>query len=363
MCRSSVIVVTWCLTILLNVNANGQAPTSYLLAWQGDVEVLFTPDPQPLLDGDLMGGVLSLRSPDETTLVTFGEITFTNLHHVARLGVLPTVTVADHTDPVHALYDSHLLITPDMMGGSAGSPLRETGFDDPSTVDPAGVQGRIPADVHGFSTATYRGDIVHGDGAFFVNVEFQTNSIDLARLVGIPGDVSTLHFLSFGRRIGDPTFDFDLEWIERGNSPEIELNVPASFVEVGNSTILTATASDSDNSIERVDFYDNGTLIPGCSFSSGPYECVWTPEMERTNHLHDVRATASDESGNLALSATNQVSVWTLGPTVTMSKGVGADTIRFGHTLTLTANAQDPDGIASVEFFANNELRFRKESD
>ena len=77
---------------MLGGNTHGQDPQSYLLAWQGDVEVLFTPDPEPLLDGDLMGGVLSLRSPDETTLVTFGEITFTNLHHVARSGALSTVT-------------------------------------------------------------------------------------------------------------------------------------------------------------------------------------------------------------------------------------------------------------------------------
>ncbi len=356
MFRAMAVVVAGCLTIVLSVKTYGQNPQSYLLAWQGDVEVLFTPDPEPLLDGDLMAGVLSLRSPPGTSLVTFGEITLTNLHHVARLGVFPTPNVTDLTDPIHVLFDSHLLITPDMIGGSAGDPLREIGFDDPSAVDPAGIQHRIPDDAHGISAATYRGDIVHGNGAFFIRPEFHSNSIDLARLVGVPGDISNISFLLFGGRIGEPTFDVEFAWIDRGSPPGIDLNVPGNFVEVGQSAVLSAEVSDSDNRVDLVEFFDNGTLIPGCSFTTGPYECEWTPELDRRNHLHEVRATATDASGNMALSAAHQVSVWTLGPTVFFSTGVTADTIQVGHALTLTANAQDPDGVSFVDFLANDEL-------
>ena len=116
--------------------------------------------------------------------------------------------------------------------------------------------------------------------------------------MGRPGDVSTVHFDAFGSGVTGSTFEFELVWTERGTPPEIELAAHEPLLEFGKTLILSATASDSDQGVNLVEFFDNGTLIPGCSFSSEAYECEWTPDMG----LHDLRAMARDESGNAALS-------------------------------------------------------------
>jgi hypothetical protein len=67
-----------------------QAAT-YSVGWDQGIEVVFTPDSTALLDGKLLSGTLSLRTRENTKIVTFGEISLSNLHHVAAFGERPTI--------------------------------------------------------------------------------------------------------------------------------------------------------------------------------------------------------------------------------------------------------------------------------
>ena len=59
--------------------------------------------------------------------------------------------------------------------------------------------------------------------------------------------------------------------------PSVSLTSPANgaaFV-VGQSVTLTASASDSDGSINRVEFLNSGAVIG--TVTSAPYTMTWTP--------------------------------------------------------------------------------------
>lgn len=326
-----------------------------VVASAGGVDVLFIPDDEMLLDGDLMGGTLRLRSDEGTRMVTFGRLSLETLHHVGAqtpFGISPTLSFSDHIDAVHALYDSHLLFT-DMIAGSVGEALRETGFDDPSAADPAGVQDRIPPDSFGNSASTYLGDIFNLNGAFFLGPDSQSNAIDFARLVGRPGNVSNVQFLVLGDGFDGATFDFDLAWgTPAGTPPTIQLDPLPEIVQFGNPVTLSATASDSDGQVSLVQFYADDKPIPGCRLTSAPYECDWSlntgsgiPQITRS-----VRARVRDDAGMSTYSDAAQIVFENPLPAVHLRAS------DLGNSWSLTATASDPDGIALVEFFANDEL-------
>ena len=101
---------------------NGQ---SYTVGWLDSVEVLFTPDSAPIHDGNLLGGTLSLRVPSRESIVTFSEIEIDNLHQLDLFGE----TLYGSNVPVELRpYDSHLLLQPEDIGGSAGPFVRESGL-------------------------------------------------------------------------------------------------------------------------------------------------------------------------------------------------------------------------------------------
>ncbi len=172
-----------------------------VLLSRAGVDVVFTLDPEPLLNDALIGGTFSLHSVDGAPMVTFANLNFENLHHVGvetPFGIFPTPVVTDVPGLEHARYDSHVLITDEMVGGSAGGhEFQEVGFDNDSDRDPANVQGQIPPDEFGNPAVAYRGDIFD-EGAFFVLPEVQSASLDIAHLVGVPGDSTQIRLDVYG---------------------------------------------------------------------------------------------------------------------------------------------------------------------
>ena len=128
-------------------------------------------------------------------------------------------------------------------------------------------------------------------------------------------------------------------------SPTATLSAPSTAT-VGVATALNSSASDSDGTIAKVDFYEGTTLIG--SDTTAPFSVPWTPATAGTKTL---TSRATDNKGASTTSAAisvNVVSGTNALPTATISAASSA-TVRVATTL--SASASDSDGsIVKVEF-------------
>lgn len=134
-----------------------------------------------------------------------------------------------------------------------------------------------------------------------------------------------------------------------GNAlPAVSLAAPATAT-VGVAATLTASATDSDGSIVRVAFFDDGVLIGEAT--SAPYTLAWTPT---TAGSHAISAVATDDGG--ASAGSNPVNVAVSGPAADTQPPVITFTAPTAFaagltgTLTVTADALDNVGVTTVEF-------------
>jgi len=96
------------------------------------------------------------------------------------------------------------------------------------------------------------------------------------------------------------------------NPPTVDLNSPVDSTRfIAPATIaLSATANDSDGSINRVDFYDGATLILTSPSSSNPYTGAWN---NVSAGVHILTAVATDNLGATTTSAPVSVTVMPAG--------------------------------------------------
>ena len=139
-------------------------------------------------------------------------------------------------------------------------------------------------------------------------------------------------------------------------SPSVTLTSPAngaSFTAPA-TVALSATASDPENSLQRVEFYSGTTLL--ASDSTAPYSYTWSSVPAGS---YSLRAVAYDTAGASATSATATITVAAANqpPTVTLrSPGNGA-AYTAPASIALSAAAADSDGaVARVEFYAGTTL-------
>lgn len=158
-----------------------------------------------------------------------------------------------------------------------------------------------------------------------------------------------------GRRFYLKSGDLTLATVDVGAvptnnaAPSVALTAPAQnqvFL-AGSAIALTANASDGDDGVQRVEFLVDGIKMG--EDTSAPYELHWT----MLEGGHAVTARAFDTRGAQTTSAA--VNIIGNGPPSVALTGPanGATTVLPGSFL-LKANASDPDGIARVEFLANN---------
>jgi hypothetical protein len=115
---------------------------------------------------------------------------------------------------------------------------------------------------------------------------------------------------------------------------------------------LAAFASDSDGSIEKVDFLANAALVG--SGGSAPYTANWTG-VAAGNYV--VTARATDNRGATTTSAPVSVVVASNSPPAITLRSLAGETYFAPATFTLFADASDADGtISRVEFRANGAL-------
>lgn len=132
--------------------------------------------------------------------------------------------------------------------------------------------------------------------------------------------------------------------------PTVSLAVSADQIPAQGQVTLTATATDSDGTVARVEFYDGSTKI--AQVTAAPHSFLWR-NVPAGNHL--VTARAIDNLGGTADSPPRFLTVRGNGggnapPTVSLKLSAGR--VTAGESVTLTATASDPDGtIAWVEFY------------
>lgn len=137
--------------------------------------------------------------------------------------------------------------------------------------------------------------------------------------------------------------------------PTINISSPlksATFIAPA-TIIIDATTSDSDGSVVKVEFYQGTVKLGECN--SAPWSFSWKDVQEGS---YTITAAATDNSGSTAVSSSVTVVVEKAAPAVNQAPSVSIvlpsdlSTFEAPASVTMTANASDPDGtITKVEYF------------
>ena len=142
-----------------------------------------------------------------------------------------------------------------------------------------------------------------------------------------------------------------------GNQPpSVTLTSPAANATFAAPATITMTASatDSDGTISKVEFYAGSTRIG--SDSSSPYSVTWSNAPAGS---YTLSAKAWDNTGasmisggvNVTIGGSNQA------PSVSLTAPAAGTNFAAPATLTISASASDPDGtVARIDFFAGSTL-------
>ena len=140
--------------------------------------------------------------------------------------------------------------------------------------------------------------------------------------------------------------------------PSVSITAPAAgaVYATGSNIVVSATASDTDDTVARVDFYAGSTLIG--SSTSAPYSVVWNGVAAGN---YSLTAVATDSRGASTTSAAVLVSVnsgGTGGPlTVSLAAPTPGGTYYTPAAITLTAAATSTAGtISQVQFYQGTTL-------
>jgi chitodextrinase len=132
--------------------------------------------------------------------------------------------------------------------------------------------------------------------------------------------------------------------------PTVSLTAPANGATVSGPVTISANAADNV-AVASVQFKLDGANL-GAADTTAPYSLAWD-STKASNGAHTLSATATDTSGNTASSANVSVTVSnsstdTTPPTVSITAPANGATV--SGTVSVTANASDNVGVASVQF-------------
>ncbi len=130
-------------------------------------------------------------------------------------------------------------------------------------------------------------------------------------------------------------------------SPTVSITAPAdgAVYQDGDDITITADASDSDGTIDNVEFFEDGNTLQVVSTS--PYTYTWIDPPVGT---HVLTAVATDDAQATTTSSAITVRV-NEAPSVSFTAPANGASFTDGDVITLTADASDNDGtIANVEF-------------
>ena len=132
-------------------------------------------------------------------------------------------------------------------------------------------------------------------------------------------------------------------------SPTVSLASSTTTLPIGGIATLTATASDSDGTIAKVEFYNGMSLMR--TVTTAPYTATLTGSAAGT---YTITAKAYDNLGVATTSSPVSITVSSTTsnkpPTATLA--TSSTSFTLGYSATLTVTATDSDGtIAKVEFY------------
>ncbi|MDP5172660.1 MAG: Ig-like domain-containing protein, partial [Bacteroidia bacterium] len=141
-------------------------------------------------------------------------------------------------------------------------------------------------------------------------------------------------------------------------APQVSLTAPlggATFT-AGATINLTATASDADGTVTKVDFYQGGLTLLG-SDNTSPYAFNWLNVPAGT---YTITAKATDNDGLTSVSSPVTITVLPASnqaPTVTLTSPQNGASFNVGANVPMTATAADADGnVVKVEFWEGTNL-------
>jgi hypothetical protein len=137
--------------------------------------------------------------------------------------------------------------------------------------------------------------------------------------------------------------------------PVVALTAPSNgqnFL-AGQPIALSATASDPDGTVTKVEFLADGAVVG--TVTSGPYTMLWN---NAAAGAHALRARATDNLGATATSAVINIAVASHGaPTITLTLPRSGQLFSVGAPIAMAATAAAGNGaIARVEFYADDVL-------
>jgi hypothetical protein len=140
-------------------------------------------------------------------------------------------------------------------------------------------------------------------------------------------------------------------------APIVSITSPANnseFIE-GDTILVSASANDSDGTIESVSFYNGSTLLANDTIAPFTYYINYA-----TAGAYSFKCVAYDNSGDTGVSTTVNVTVAgivNIPPTVTITSPANNSEFIEGDTILVSASASDSDGtIGSVSFYNGTTL-------
>ena len=132
------------------------------------------------------------------------------------------------------------------------------------------------------------------------------------------------------------------------NAPVVALTGTPPTGATGTAIVLAATATDSDDFVAKVEFFDGATKLG--EDTTSPYTLSWTPA---TAGAHSLTARATDNFGLATTSSAVVVTVSAPGvdtqPPVATLTAPAAFATGLAGTLTLSATATDNVGVTGIE--------------
>ncbi|MBI4027689.1 MAG: HYR domain-containing protein, partial [Verrucomicrobia bacterium] len=120
----------------------------------------------------------------------------------------------------------------------------------------------------------------------------------------------------------------------------------------GTPITLTATATDSDGTVAKVEFFDGAQKVG--EDTTAPYTHIFS---SATQGAHVFTAVATDNLGFSSTSNTVTITINVVNavpPTVSVTAPADNSNFLFGDAITITATAADTDGtVAKIEFYDN----------
>ncbi|MEX3073826.1 Ig-like domain-containing protein [Vibrio alginolyticus] len=138
-------------------------------------------------------------------------------------------------------------------------------------------------------------------------------------------------------------------------SPTVSFSSPTDNADIPEGSLITllASAADEDGQVTQVEFLAGDQTL--AIITEAPFETSWTA----TNGTTQLTVIATDNEGamtamTIAINVQPQVEL--PPPSVALTSPTGSETLSAGDILTVSAQADDSDGIVTqVEFFVNNQ--------